>query len=61
MTKQLNKKEYDNFVEDMLPTFVKGLTLDKINNNGNYESNNCKWLTAKEQANNRRTRKELAQ
>lgn len=31
------------------------LTLERINNNGNYEPGNVKWATKKEQARNRRT------
>ena len=43
-----------NFVEDMFPSFEKGLTLDRIDVHGNYEPENCRWVTRNIQSQNTR-------
>jgi len=46
---------YKNFENDMLPSYKKGLSLDRVNNDDGYCFENCRWATAIEQANNKRT------
>lgn len=46
-----------NFYSDMGPRPSPAHSLDRINNNGNYEPSNCRWATAREQTLNSRVTK----
>lgn len=47
------EKDFMNFYNDMKDTYFEGAELDRINNNGNYTSENCRWVSHEENCNNR--------
>lgn len=55
ITYNLKWETFEGFFEDMEEGFEKGLTLDRIDVNGDYEKENCRWVDWVIQANNTTT------
>ena len=45
---------FENFLHDMQDGYVDGMTLERLDVNGNYCKENCIWVSKKEQALNKR-------
>ena len=59
ITYDKKRETFDWFINDMLKWYSDELSIDRIDNDWNYNKENCRRATAKEQANNRKERKSI--
>lgn len=52
--------KFENFLEDMKTRPSMQHSLERLNNNGDYEPSNCKWATKTEQNRNKRNNRILS-
>jgi len=52
-----NPKGLSNFIEDMLPIYIEGFTINRIDVDGSYEKSNCEWVDWSTQQHEKRKRK----
>jgi hypothetical protein len=46
--------DFANFLRDMGPSFVEGMSIDRIENSKGYSKENCRWIPMSEQARNKK-------
>lgn len=52
-------KEFQNFFDDMVTTYSRGLMIERVDNDKGYSPENCVWETRKVQNNNKRNVKKI--
>lgn len=52
-------QKIENFINDMWPTYLKGLSVERIDNNKGYSPENCRWATKFDQSRNMRSNRNL--